>query len=330
MGPIGLLLRTAIAPALWGTTYLVTTEFLPAGHPMWIAALRALPAGLVLLALRPGLPSGSWWLRSLLLGTLNFGAFFALLFVAAQRLPGGVAATLGATQPLLVLGLAALLLRERPHLAMVLAALVGVAGVSLLVLRGSAAFDAVGVAAGLGTAGVMALGMVLTRRWGRPTGRDGMPVHQLTSTAWQLLGGAVVLVPLALLTEGGLPAIGLRELGGFAWLSLIGTALTYAVYFAGVHRLPAALTSLLSLASPVVATLLGWLVLGQSLGGPQLLGAGLVLLSVVAGPLLRQLSVTGRFPLSRERQRVVINGTSAHARMTRMAQRTARRDQVVQ
>ena len=91
-----LLATTAIAPIAWGTTYAITTEFLPAGAPMLTSLLRALPAGLILLAMTRTLPTGAWWWKAAVLGVLNVGAFFPLLFVGAYRLPGGVAATVGA------------------------------------------------------------------------------------------------------------------------------------------------------------------------------------------------------------------------------------------
>ena len=84
-------LLTAIAPITWGSTYFVTSEFLPPDRPIFAAAARALPIGLVIVAARRRLPRGSWWWRSALLGTLNIGLFFALLFLAAYRLPGGFA-----------------------------------------------------------------------------------------------------------------------------------------------------------------------------------------------------------------------------------------------
>jgi probable blue pigment (indigoidine) exporter len=105
---------TAIAPVVWGTTYVVTTQFLPGGHSLFAALMRSLPAGIIALILSGSLPRGSWWWKALVLGTLNIGAFFPLLFLTAQRLPGGVAATLGATQPIIVAGLAVPVLRERP------------------------------------------------------------------------------------------------------------------------------------------------------------------------------------------------------------------------
>src|SRR5262245_40876619 len=109
-----LTLVTALTPMVWGSTYLVTTQFLPPGRPLLDAVIRALPAGLLVLAATRTLPRGHWWWRAAVLGALNIGVFFALLFVAAYRLPGGVAATFGAVQPLLVAGLAFGLLGERP------------------------------------------------------------------------------------------------------------------------------------------------------------------------------------------------------------------------
>ena len=89
------ILLTAVAPMLWGTTYFVATELLPPNHPLLVASMRSLPIGLLLIAWLRQLPKGIWWWRILLLGSLNIGLFQALLFVAAYRLPGGVAAAAG-------------------------------------------------------------------------------------------------------------------------------------------------------------------------------------------------------------------------------------------
>jgi len=101
-----MVVTTALVPVVWGSTYLVTTELLPPGRPLLAAALRALPAGLVLVLLTRRLPRGTWWWRAPVLGALNIGVFFSLLFVAAYRLPGGIAAVILAMQPLLVAALA--------------------------------------------------------------------------------------------------------------------------------------------------------------------------------------------------------------------------------
>src|SRR5215212_4986443 len=138
---------TALTPMVWGTTYVVTTAFLPPGRPLLAGVLRALPAGLLLLAATRTLPRGGWWWRSAVLGALNIGVFFALLFVSAYRLPGGMAAVLGAAQPLLVAGLTVLLLSERVALRTVLAAIVGAGGVALAVLTAAARLDPIGLLA---------------------------------------------------------------------------------------------------------------------------------------------------------------------------------------
>jgi probable blue pigment (indigoidine) exporter len=264
---------TALAPAIWGTTYIVTTEWLPAGYPLTVSLLRALPAGLLLLAIVRVLPRGIWWGRVLLLGAFNFAIFWSLLFEAAYRLPGGVAATVGAVQPMIVLMLARFWIGAPLRAMAMLAALGGVIGVSLLVLRPGAAFDAVGIAAALGSAASMAVGTVLTKRW-QP------PVSALTFTAWQLVAGGVLLLIPALILEPGLPALSTTNLIGFAWLGLVGAALTYILWFRGIAALGPASVAPLGFLSPMTAALLGWLVLGQELALQQIAGIVLVLVSV--------------------------------------------------
>ncbi|WP_188037359.1 EamA family transporter [Actinotalea sp. JY-7885] len=278
MSRLSLLLVTAVAPAVWGTTYATTTLLLPPDRPLLAATLRALPAGLLLLAVGRRLPRGSWWWRATVLGALNIGVFFALLFLAAYRLPGGVAATLGAVQPLVVAGLSALVLHERVRARTVVAGLVGVVGVALLVLRASARLDTVGVVAGLVATGAMALGLVLTRRWGRPVGL-------LTATAWQLTAGGLLLVPVLLVAEGLPTHLTGRNLAGFAYLTLVGTALAYALWFRGLERLSPTHVSFLGLLSPLVATAVGVLALGERLTPWQVLGAALALAGLVAAQL---------------------------------------------
>ena len=75
LGSAGLAIigATAIAPIAWGTTYIVTTELLPADRPLLAGLARALPAGLALALLTRSLPSGSWWWKAGVLGTLNIG-----------------------------------------------------------------------------------------------------------------------------------------------------------------------------------------------------------------------------------------------------------------
>ena len=270
------MLTTALAPAIWGSTYLVTTEFLPAGYPVTLAVLRALPAGLLLLAVTRCWPPRAWLGKVFVLGALNFALFWTLLFVSAYRLPGGVAATLGALQPLMVIGLARGWLGTRISPLAVFAALSGLIGVSMLLLGPEARLDPIGIAAGLGGAASMAAGTVLSRKW-QP------PVPPLSFAAWQLTAGGLLLVPLAVFIEPPLPALNALNIAGLIWLGLIGAAFTYVLWFRGIARLDPGGVAMLGMMSPVTAVALGWLVLGEVLSLMQMAGAVIVLVSVLVG-----------------------------------------------
>jgi probable blue pigment (indigoidine) exporter len=275
------LLLSVIAPAAWGTTYVVTSTLLPAHRPMLAATLRALPAGLILLAFVRRLPKGSWWWKTAVLGTLNFGAFFPLLFFAAYRLPGGVAATLGSVQPLLVAGFSTLILRQRPHRAVLGAALAGTGGVALMTLTAKARLDVPGVLAMLAATALMALAVVLGRKWGRPEGATPMVL-----ATWQLVFGGLVLLPMTLLSEGPPDTLTAKNLAGFAYIGVVGTAAAYTLWFHGIERLAPTSLSLLSLANPMVATVAGFVVLHQSLTVPQAAGFAVALGALVTGQTL--------------------------------------------
>lgn len=275
-----LTLATAVAPAVWGTTFIVATELLPGGHPLFAALMRALPAGLVGLALARQLPRGSWWWKATILGTLNVGLFFTLLFVTAERLPGGVAATLGATQPIIVAFLAVLVLSERLSVWRVGWGLVGVTGVGLIVLGPGAVLDPWGLVAGLAGAAAMGTGVVLTKRWGRPDG-----VSAIGFAAWQLTAGGVILLVPTLLIEGVPTTIDASGAAGYVWLGAVGGLLAYTLWFNGLRSLPVTSTALLGLLSPLVATTLGVVVLHETLDGAQIIGFVLALTALAAGQL---------------------------------------------
>lgn len=269
---------TALAPMTWGTTYVITATLLPPDRPLLAATMRALPAGLLLLAFTRKLPQGIWWKRSFILAMLNFGAFFPLLFFAAYRLPGGVAATIGAVQPLIVAGFALVILKARPGTAAVAAAMTGAAGVGLLTLSSDAKLDPLGVIAMLAATTLMSLAVVIGKKWGRPEGTT-----LLTFTGWQLAMGGAVLAPLTLLTEGVPSTLTTENLMGYTLIGTIGTAVAYALWFRGIEKLPATSVSLLGLTNPLVAATAGYLILSQTLNTPQLIGFAIALAALIAG-----------------------------------------------
>lgn len=283
-------LLTALAPIVWGSTYLVTTELLPPNRPLLAAVMRALPVGLLLVGLGRRLPEGAWWWRMAVLGVLNIGAFFYFLFVAAYHLPGGVAALIMSSQPVIVLILGALLLSQAIARVQLLACALAMAGVGLVAVQPGARLDGVGIAAGLAGALSMASGLVLAKRWGRPPGMGVM-----TYTGWQLSIGGAVLLPAVLLGEGVPTSLSAANWLGFGYLSVVGALVAYSLWFRGIERLPALTVAFISLASPLSAAMFGFVFLGQHLSPTQLLGAACVISAVIlAQPSMLKL---GRMPM---------------------------------
>ena len=284
---LGWTLLAASAPATWGTTYFVTTEYLPDG-PLFAALMRSLPVGLLGLLIVRKLPSGRWWWRMGLLGALNIGAFFPLLFVAAERLPGGVAGTLIAAQPVFVAVLTVPLLSEKLSRWRLGWGVVGVLGVGLVVIGPDAALDPLGICAGLLAAVAMGTGLVLTKRWG------SMPnVGSLTIASWQLTAGGLVLLAPTLLFEGVPSRIDARAVGGYLWLAIPGALVTYTFLFAGIRRIPVTAASLLGILSPLVAATLGVLVAGEELTVFQVAGFAVALSAMASGQLTGRRRSTG-------------------------------------
>jgi probable blue pigment (indigoidine) exporter len=260
----------------WGATYFVTREFLPADVPLWGGVLRALPAGLLLLAMRRRRPHGSWWWKSLVLGTLNMGAFFALVYLAAQLLPTSIASTVMATSSMVIMLIAWLVLAERPRLLAVLGAGVGIAGVCLMLLTGVGVVSPAGVLASASAMAMSSVGYVLAKKWSADT-------DVLSLTSWQLIGGGLVLLPLAVAVEGGPPALDARAVIGFAFVSIVATALAFTCWFTGLRHLSAGTVGLVGLLNPVTGVLLGSLAAGDALTARQSVGLALVLVGVLIG-----------------------------------------------
>ena len=267
---------TAVAPAIWGSSYVVTTQLLPNLDPLTISVLRALPAGLLLLCLVRQLPEGHWVWRMFVLGALNFAVFWSLLFFSAYRLPGGVAAVMGALQPFVVIFASRVLLGVPIKALSLLAVAAGAVGVAFLVLTPEANLDMWGVAAGITGSTSMALGTVLSRKW-QP------PVSALTFTSWQLTAGGLLLLPFAFFAPTDWSTISGTNVVGLAYLGLIGAALTYIIWLRGIRRIQPSAVSILGLLSPLCATLLGWLILNETLSVMQSIGMIIVLASVLVG-----------------------------------------------
>ncbi len=267
----------ALTPIIFGTTFLLTTEFLPPGRPLLAGLMRSLPTGLVMIIGSP-IPNRRWLARFFVLSVLYASGLFPLLFLAAYRLPGGVAAVINSLSPLLVVVISVPLLGTKIRAIQVVAGIFGAAGVALLVLQSDARLDLVGLIAMAGAMAMFSVATVLTKRWGRPEGMSSIGV-----TGWTFLLAGLTLLPVTLLVEGLPDHLTARNIGGLIYLVLISGIFAYALWFWGLQRLSASAVTFLTLLNPVTAALLGWIVLNQRLNAWQLLGAFIILVSVVLG-----------------------------------------------
>ena len=268
---------TAIAPIVWGSTYIVVTEMLPANSPLVASMIRALPAGILLALISQSRPNGIWWSRLATLGFLNIGLFFFCLFYAATTLPGGVASMVMSFQPILVMALSWKLLNAKLARIQLLASVMGITGIGLLVLNNAAEINSAGFFVALIGTFSMASGVVLTKKWGRPEG-----MSMLGFTGWQLLAGGLMLLPVSLYLEGLPSPLTAVNIIGYVYLSLAGAVIGYFLWFRGIERLPPVSVSFLGFLSSVSACILGYLILGQTLSFLQIVGAVFIFFSIMA------------------------------------------------
>lgn len=266
----------AVAPVAWGTTYYVTRHYLPAGYPVWGAALRALPAGCLLLVLARTRPRGAWWWRSAVLGLLNTSVFFVLVYIAAQRLATSTASMVMALTPLVMTVTAWALVAQRPRAAHLAGGVTGLAGVVLMMWGRTGGTGTGGLIASVAAMLVSSVGFVLSQRWNSGAG-------VLATTAWQLSFGGVLLLAAAAVSEGAPPPMDTGALLAYGYLAVVATALAFLVWFAALRKLPAATVGLAGLLNPVTGVLLGTLLAAEGLTGRQLAGMALIVAGVLLG-----------------------------------------------
>lgn len=266
-------LAAAVATSLWGFTYIVSSTMLPA-HPMFIGAVRAIGGAIPLLLIAREFPPLRFWPKLIALGTLNTGLFFGLLFIAAQRLPGGVAGTFQALGPLFAILLVWPMLGHKPTVIKIVSLVIGVVGVGLVVLNGGATIDTIGVLAALGGAMSVALGGVLLQKWGQPMSLAGF-------TAWQLVVASVELSAVTLIM-GDIPtSLSVVNVAGLAIVALALTTVPFLLWFKAIQGVGAAGVAPFLLLTPIVAFVLDIIVRGTVPTLTQSVGVLLVIVGLV-------------------------------------------------
>ena len=281
------LLAFAIIYLVWGSTFLAIRVGVAEVPPFLLAGMRFLIAGAVLYGWvrATGTPSPTLreWGSATLLAVLIFVGDYGLVFWAERRVPSGITAVMMATIPVFMT-LSEILIMKTQRLTFRLgtALLVGIGGVVVLVSRsanfGDAAVDTRGAAALIVGAISWAVGSTLTRK-------VALPSSKAMSSGAQMLAGGVLLT---------LTAAALGEFHGFqvqavslkAWLALVyliiaGSIIAFTAYVWLIHHESPTKVGTHAYVNPVVAVVLGYLLLGEPIGPRTILGTVFVLVSVV-------------------------------------------------
>ena len=274
---------------VWGSTYLAIRVGVETMPPLLMAAARQLVAGLIMfpLALRHWRsaslarrwPSRAEWLGCGVVGILLLVAN-GVVGVGEKTVPSGLAALLVATVPLWLLGIDAGLNHARMGLAQLAGLLLGLAGVALLAGLGgdSRSTSVAGVLIILGAAAAWALGTIMA-------GRATIPSSAALASGMELLAGGAALLVLSAAT-GEFSSLHLGQVSERSWLALgylivFGSIVAFSAYGIAVRALPTATVATYAYVNPVIAVLLGALILNERLTPATIAGGVLIVGAVV-------------------------------------------------
>ena len=268
---------------IWGTTYLAIRISLETIPPLLMAAIRWITAGgllTLLLALRgETLPARREWPSLAILGVLLLGFGNGAVVWAEQTVPSGLTAVLVATSPFWMVGIDALMPGgEAITIRRLLGLVLGFSGIVMLVWpeirvdAGGRAFLGGVVAAQIACVG-WAIGSSYARRRGRGHAREE---NVLATAAFEMMfGGVALLIVSLVLHETSRLSMTPRTGGALVYLIFVGAIGGFSAYAYALKHLPVATVSLYAYVNPIIAVLLGTLVLQEPFS-VRMIGAALV------------------------------------------------------
>jgi drug/metabolite transporter (DMT)-like permease len=282
-----ILLAFAIIYFVWGSTFLAIRIGVREVPPFLLAAIRFLIAGLVLflwsIARGDRSPTKRQWTSISLLAVLLFGIDYGLLFWAEQRVPSGIASVVMAIIPAFITISEIVILKTQKLTARLAAALlIGLAGVAILVSHslnlGGAAIDELGATALIIASISWSIGSALTRKL-------PLPSSKVMSSGAQMLAGGIFLA-IASAALGEFPKFHPANVSREAWFALAylivaGSIIAFTAYVWLLHHESPTKVGTYAYVNPVVAVILGYFLGGEALGSRTILGAVLILISVI-------------------------------------------------
>ncbi|MGZ6643764.1 MAG: EamA family transporter [Solirubrobacteraceae bacterium] len=275
----------AVVYVVWGSTYVGIRLLVETVPPLLGAAIRFLVAGGAMLAFlaargRPVRVSRRALAGAALMGLLLPAGGNGLVTVAERHVPSGLAALILASIPLWVVVLRATVGRERVKAATYAGVALGLVGLAVLLLPGSRP-----AAAGIGAMALLVLAAASWATGSFVSPRLPMPGDRLVAVAWQLVfGGAFLAAGAVIAGEPSgfhLADVSWRSWAGLAYLISFGSWLAYTSYNWLLGGVAISKVATYAYVNPVVAVILGFLILGETIAATALAGAALVIAAVV-------------------------------------------------
>ena len=286
---------------IWGSTYLGIAVAIETVPPFLMASVRFVIAGLLLLAwarIRAGVdfrpPSRRAWRDAIIAGGLLFGGGNGLVGWGEQTVPSGIAALMIALVAVWLAAFSRAFLRDRIPGIVAVGIGVGIAGVGLLVWPaggGANHFDPAGITALIAAPMCWASGSIFAAR------RAELPRQPMVATAIQMLAGGIVLAVEAVATGelGRLhPTVSGPSIAATAYLIVFGSLVAFSAYAWLLHHAPLPLIGTYAFVNPVVAVILGAVVLAEPITPRTIVAAAVIVAGVALVILGRSRLRAGR------------------------------------
>ncbi|MEZ9473654.1 DMT family transporter [Vibrio splendidus] len=274
----------AMIPAFfWGTTYAVTQFTLQEWPPLLLGALRALPAGLLLLAVKPTLPKKGEWQIIFTLGLINIATFFGLIFVMALTLPSAISGVGMISVPVFAMIFHWVVKKQRPHLIQALSGIGLITLAWILFNPSQIALNPIGLGAMFAAIMCIVIGSSITKSLGNR-------MHWWKVLTWQLiLGGTILSVASGVHAfidpqpyVNAVTHFDYRNAMGLLWVIGLNTALGYGMYVWLLQRMSVVDFTFGGIANPVAGIVTGMVLMGESFTPVQYsLMTGMIVMSLL-------------------------------------------------
>lgn len=269
---------------LWGSTWLVIRIGLDSLTPLLAAGIRFLFASIFIFGMmkikKVSLQTDSLSIRLyLMMGFLSFVIPFGLVYWAEQFIASGLTSVLFAVFPFFVILFSRITIpNEAIGIYKIIGTILGFAGIftifsddlSIDISQDFWAMIAILISA------VMQAGIAVTMK------KYGGHLNPLSMNLMPVLIAGVVMIPLGLMFEDMTSVvIDGKAVFSVLYLAFFGTLITFTTYYWLLKRINVVILSLSAFITPIIAIVLGWLILNESLSGRDLIGTILVLIGII-------------------------------------------------